>query len=346
MQRCLKQVLAPIVLAATLLVAATASAQTTIDKIKARGRFNCPVPTGGYVARAELDDKGVWRGLDVDFCRATAAAILGSRDKVNFVPISWAQRFPTLQAGDIDAVITSTGWSLSRETDLKLDFTIPYFLTGLQFMVRKDAGINDPKGLDGGTICITGGTTMELQTAGYMSGNKIKYKPITFEKTEESAQGFFSGRCDAIANTGESLGIMAAQQPNPSLFKIIPEVPVTLEANAMAVRGGDRAMLAVLNYVRTALLEADILGITSQNVEEARTTRSSEPRVAILLGVTPGAGKRLGLPDSWAYDAIKAVGSYDEVFSRYFGEGSRYKMSAGLNAVYTKGGVHYPTTID
>ena len=331
---------------ALAVLSATPAMANTIETIKDRGAINCPVPTGGYVARAEVDDQGNWSGLDVDLCRALAAAILGDPQAINFVPISWAQRFPTLQAGDIDIIVMSTGWTLSRDTEIGLDFATPYFLTGLQFLVRVDSGIETPADLNGGAICATGGTTMERQTSEYMLANQIEYEAITFENTEETASAFFAGRCDAIANPGQSLGIMAAQQPDPSLYKIIPDAPLSLETNAMAVRGGDQEMLAVANWVRSALLEADILDITSENIDDAIANRADEPRVAYLLGVSPGAGARLGLSETWAQDAIRAVGNYGEIYDRYLGADSPYNMEAGINAVYTEGGVHYPNAID
>ena len=327
------------------MASAGASAQS-IKKIKDRGALNCPVPTGGFAGRSEVDQKGQWKGLDVDMCRAIGTAILGSPDKVNFIPISWAQRFPSIQAGEIDIIVMATGWTLSRDTETGLDFSLPYFFSGLQFLVRSDLGVNSPKELDGGTICATTGTTIERQTSGFMRANGMKYTAVTFEKTEETAAAFLAKRCDAIANSAQALGILAASQPDPSQYKIIPEHPLTLEPEAMAVRGGDQEMAAVADWVLTALVEADELKITSKNLDEVIKTRKDDPQAAALLGLTPGVGARLGLRETWAQDVIRKVGSYSEIYNRNLGSASPYKIPAGYNAVYSQGGLLYPLAID
>jgi general L-amino acid transport system substrate-binding protein len=177
-----------------------------------------------------------------------------------------------------------------------------------------------------------------------MAGHGIEYTPVTFEKLDETEAAFLAGRCDAFAMSGDGLSITRSRQPDPSKFKLLPDRPVSLETHAMIVRGGDQEMLAIANWVLTALLKADELGITSDNLDEVIQTRGSDPQVAALLGLTPGIGKRLGLSETWAQDVIRAVGSYSQIYDRNLG--TPYEMPAGFNAVYSNGGLLYPLGID
>lgn len=326
-------------------VASVASAVTPQD-IKDRGQLNCPVVVGGYPGAAELDDKGNWRGMDIDICKALATAILGDPAKVNFVPLSFAQRFPGLFAGDIDVIVMGTSITMSRDTTVGLDFSLPYLYTGVQFLVPADSDIETPADLEGASICSVTGTTVERDITTYMRTEGIEFSPIAFERNEQANAAFVAGRCDAVGDIGQAIAVIRASQSDPEAYKIIPETPITLGATAIAVRAGDSEMLNVGNWVIQAMIHADMLGITSENVEEVATSRADDLRVAALLGGNPAIGTNLGLRPEWARDVIREIGAYSQVYGRALGEQSRYKVPAGYNQLFKDGGLLYPLPID
>lgn len=325
-------------------LAAHAETGDTLKAVQARGTLNCPGDIGSYLGFAEVDDKGVWKGLDIELCHAMAAAIFGDPAKSTIVPIDWAQRWPALQSGDIDIVIKASGGTLSRDTELGLQFSNSYYLGTTKVLAHKELGLTSLKDAEGGTICVPAATSTEQQVSAYLAAKGIKMEIVAIEKNEEVEAAFFSGRCDTYAQWGPVLGIAASQQKDPSAYVILPDV-LANEPEVMIVRQGDDNWLDIANWTLSALLYAEQEGITSANVDEIKANPPSEG-IAKFLGVSPGNGKGLGLPDDWAYQVIKQVGNYSEIFERSLGQGSPYKMPRDLTALWSNGGVLFPLVFD
>lgn len=316
----------------------------TLKTVQERGILQCSGHNGSFLGFAEVDDQGNWQGMDIDLCKALATAVLGDPEKVNIVPISWAQRWPALQAGDLDVVIKASGGTFSRDTELGLQFSRSYFLGTTKVMVRNDAGIETLADADGGAICIPAGTTIERQVASYADRIGITLEPVLFEKTEELREAYFSGRCDAYAQWGPTLAIDRTTADDPSVHIILSDV-LALEPEVMLARQGDDQWVDILNWMLSTLLFAEQEGITSANVDEMKANPPTS-EVGKMLGATPGIGGPLGLSDDWAYNVIKAVGNYSEIFERNIGEGSVYMMPRGINKLWNDGGVMYPMVFD
>lgn len=318
--------------------ASAQSASPTIDAIKARGVLNCGVNTG-LAGFSILDSKGAWTGLDVDTCRAVAAALLGSGDKVKFFPLDAQQRFQALQSGSVDMLARNTTWTLTRDTALGLSFAPVTFFDGQGFMVSKKLGVKSAKELNGATVCVQPGTTTELNLADFFRANKMEFKPVVIEAEPEVEAAFFSGRCDAFTTDGSGLAsVRVAKAGNADDYIILPE-RISKEPLAPAYRSGDNGWGKVVDWTVYALFQAEESGVTKANVDEMKG--SSDPTIKRLLGVTPGMGKALGLDEAWAYNAIKAVGNYGEIYDRNVGKDSPLKLDRGLNAQWTKGGLIY-----
>lgn len=323
---------------------AQAAGGKTLETVKARGNLLCTGHDGSYLGFAEVDDKGNWKGMDIDLCRAVATAVFGDPGALKIIPISWAQRWPALQSGDVDIVIKASGGTLSRDTELGLQFSNSYYLGTTKVMAHKELGLTSLKDADGGTICIPAGTTQEQQVAAYAAKLGIKLEPVLIEKTEELEQAYFSGRCDLYAQWGPVLAIARAAKGKVEDHVLLPDV-LAVEPEVFVMRQGDDNWVDVANWTLTALLFAEQEGITSKNVDEIRANPTS-PQVAKFLGVTPGMGKGLGLSDDWAYSVIKKVGNYSEIFDRDLGKDSSYKMDRELTALWNSGGVLFPLVID
>ncbi len=335
---------ASLAIAAAIIGPAQAGLGDTVKTIKERGHLLCTGHNGTYLGFAEVDSAGNWKGMDIELCKAMATAILGAPTKLKIVPVSFAQRFPALQSGDIDVIIKVTGWTLGRDTELGLQFSRPYFLGATQIAVSVATGAKTAKDLNGASMCAAAGTSTERFAADYLNNLKIKYEMVTFEKTEEMRSAFFSGRCDGIALWGPNLFISISQASDPTKFAVLPDV-LAVEPQSFGMRQGDDNFVDVANWLLTALLAAEEYGITSANVDEHKA-KPGNPTIARLLGATPGIGKRLGLSETWAYDVIKQVGNYKQIFDRTLGENSPYKMKRGINALIRDGGVLYPLIID
>ncbi|PZN55177.1 MAG: ABC transporter substrate-binding protein [Proteobacteria bacterium] len=323
---------------------AQAAGGKTLDAVKARGTLNCTGHDGSYLGFAEVDDKGNWKGLDIDLCRAVATAVLGDPEKVTIVPISWAQRWPALQSGEIDIVIKASGATLSRDAELGLQFSLSYYLGTTKIMAHKELGLNSLKDADGGTVCIPAGTTQQQQIASYAAKIGVTLEPVVIEKTEELEQAYFSGRCDLYTQWGPVLAIARVAKSNVEDHVILPDV-LALEPEVMIMRQGDDNWVDIANWTLSALLFAEQEGITSENVDEFRANPQSA-EIGKFLGVTPGMGTPLGLSDDWAYNVIKKVGNYSEIFERNLGQGSPYKMEREMTALWNNGGVLFPYLID
>ncbi|OAN49504.1 amino acid ABC transporter substrate-binding protein [Paramagnetospirillum marisnigri] len=330
-------------MAAAALVAGSVLAQpahagATLDAVKAKGFLQCGVNLGLYGFSAP-DAKGNWAGLDVDVCRAVAAAVFGDASKVKYTPLSAQQRLPALQSGEIDLLARNTTWTLTRDTANGLDFTTPSYFDGQGFMVSKKLGLKSVKELNGATVCVLPGTTTEQNLSDFFRANKMSFKPVVIEKNEELNSAFFSGRCDALSSDASQLaGIRAGQASNPEDWVILPEL-ISKEPLAPAVRQGDPQWADLVRWSQFAMVYAEEKGVTSKSVAEA--AKSPDPDLQRLLGVTAGNGKAMGVDEKWAYNIIAQVGNYGESFERNVGKDSNLKLSRGLNALYTNGGLMY-----
>jgi general L-amino acid transport system substrate-binding protein len=330
--------------AAGVVVALAGSAQAgpTLDKVKQSGQISCGVQTG-LAGFAAPDSQGRYAGFNVDICKALSAAIFGAVDKVNYVPLTAQQRFTALQSGEVDLLSNNTTDTLQRDTALGLNFAPVVFYDGQGFLVPKKLGVKSAKELNGATICVQPGTTTELNLADYFRANKIEYKPVVIEKLDEVENAFYSGRCDVFTGDASSLNAnRLSRAPNPDDYVILPE-RISKEPLAPVVRHGDEEWSDIVRWVVYVLFEAEEKGITSKNVDEM--LKSDDPNIKRILGVTPGAGKSLGLDEKWAYNAIKLVGNYGEIFDRNLGKDTELKFERGINNLWTRGGLIYAMPI-
>jgi len=319
-----------------------AAAGPTLDKIKAAGALTCGVSTG-LAGFSLANQQGEYAGLDVDICRAVAAAVLGDAKKVKFVPTTGQNRFTALQSGEIDMLARNTTETLAREADQGFNFAPVVYYDGQGFMVPKKLNVKSAKELGGATICVSQGTTTELNLADYFRSNKMQMTPLVIEKLDEVENAYFSGRCDAYTTDRSGLAATrTTKAPNPDDHVILPEV-ISKEPLAPAVRTGDDEWLHIVKWVVYALIDAEEKGVTSKNVDEKLT--SDDPEVKRMLGATPGMGKSLHLDEKWAYNAVKQVGNYGEIFERNVGKDSRLKLDRGLNALWINEGLMYAMPI-
>ncbi len=325
-----------LICAILLMVPAMVSAGT-LDEVRARGYLIAGV-NGSVFGFSMPDEKGVWKGLDVDTARAIAAAVFGDASKVKFVPLTAVQRLPALQSKEIDVLCRNTTQTLTRETINGLNFVHVNFYDGQGFMVPKKLGVKSAKELDGATVCVLPGTTTELNAADFFKKNNMKWKPVVIEQAAELNKAFFSGRCDVLTSDVSQLAAHRAVAPNPDDYIILPEV-ISKEPLAPVVRHGDDQWYDIVNWTVMALIQAEEFGITSKNVDQM--LKSKDPAIQRFLGVTPGLGKALGLDDKWVYNIIKQVGNYGEIFERNVGPKTPLGLQRGLNALWTQGGLMY-----
>ncbi|MBP6818557.1 MAG: amino acid ABC transporter substrate-binding protein [Ferrovibrio sp.] len=327
------------VTAGLLLTAGTAQAGATFDAVKARGIVQCGVNTslGGFSAP---DSRGEWKGLDVDVCRAVAAAMFGDATKVRYVALTSPARLPALQTGEIDMLSRNTTLTLQRDAAIGLNPTGVTFYDGQGFMVPTKLGVKSAKELSGASVCVQSGSTTELNLADYFRTHKLELRPVVFEKLEELVAAFFAGRCDVYTSDMSQLAsARSLQTPKPEDYVLLPEV-ISKEPLGPFVRHGDDQWMDVVRWALFAMIEAEEYGITSANVDQM-VASSTDPNVKRILGVTPGMGKALGVDEKWAYNIIKQVGNYGESFERNVGKGSALKLDRGANALWTKGGLMY-----
>lgn len=310
----------------------------TLDTVKQRGTVICGVH-GARAGFSLLDAKGNWSGIDVDTCRAIAAAVLGDASKVQFVKTTTQTRFPLLQSGEVDVLTNNVTHTLLRDTSLGFDFAPATFYDAQGFMVNKALGAKSVKDLNGATVCVGPGTNSEKVVADVYRRYKMTYTPVAIENPQERAQAFFSGRCDVNVESTTSLASQRATlASNPADFVLLPE---TFGKDPMApvVRQDDAAWKDIVTWTVNALFQAEESGITTANVDEMKS--SADPQVQRFLGVTPGNGKALGLDEAWAYRIVKQVGNYGEIYDRSFGDASVFKLARGKNAQWTEGGLLY-----
>ena len=334
----LAQTLCSTFLLGCLALGQTASAGETLDAVKARGHLRCGVHNGlpGF---SSPDDKGSWAGIDVDVCRAVAAAVFGDAGQVRFTPLSAKERLTALQSGEIDILSRNTTWTLTRDTALGLNFTGVTFYDGQGFMVRKDLGVQSALELDGASVCVQTGTTTELNLGDYFRANGMDYTPVVFEKSDETVAAYDTGRCDAITSDRSQLYAHRIKLRSPKDHTILPEV-ISKEPLGPAVRQGDDKWFNIVRWTLFAMVNAEELGVTSQNAKDMKA-RSRLPTVRRLLGVEGDKGKALQLSNSWAYDIIAQVGNYGEAFERNLGSQSPLQIDRGLNQLWSRGGLQY-----
>jgi len=319
-----------------LFTAGLASAGT-LDEVKAKGYISVGVNEGLF-GFSKPDEKGVWKGLDVDTARAVSVAVFGSPDKLKFVPLTAKTRFTALQSGEIDLLTRNCTRTLGRESALGLNFAQVNYYDGQGFLIPKKLGVKSAKELDGATVCVLPGTTTELNVADYFRANGMKMKPVVIESTPELAKTFFAGRCDVLTSDASQLAGTRAVAPNPDDYEILPEI-ISKEPLAPVVRHGDDKWFDIVNFSVFAMIAAEEMGITSKNVDQM--LNSKDPKIKRFLGASPGNGKSLGLDEKWAYNIIKLVGNYGESFDRNVGVNTPLKIERGLNDLWTRGGLMY-----
>lgn len=319
-------------------LAAGAAGAATLDDVKARGKLNCGVTTG-LAGFAAPNANGEWEGFDVAVCRAVAAAVLGDKNAVEFVPTTGKTRFTALASGEIDFLARNTTWTFSRDTDLKFDFVGVNYYDGQGFMVPKALGVSSAKDLDGATVCIQTGTTTELNLADFFRKNNISYEPVPVETNAEGQQQYLAGACDTYTTDASGLAATRATFENPDEHVLLPEI-ISKEPLGPLVRHGDNDWGDITRWVLNALIAAEELGITSANIEEM-TGNTNNPEVARLLGTEGTLGEMIGLDADWAKRAIMAEGNYGEIFAKNIGEETPIGLARGLNAQWTDGGLLY-----
>lgn len=326
---------------ALLLSTQAIAADGTLEKVKKNGYLQCGVSTGlpGF---SNPNSKGEWEGIDVEFCQAVAAAVLGDKSKVKYVPLTAKERFTALQSGEIDVLSRNTTWTLHRDTSLGLNFVGVNYYDGQGFMVKKDLGLTSAKELDGASICVQSGTTTELNLADYFRNNGMEYKPVVFDTAAQTSKGFDAGRCDALTTDQSGLYALRLNLKDPKTAQVLPEI-ISKEPLGPVVRQGDDQWFNINKWVLSAMINAEEYGINSKNADQM--LKSKDPNIKRILGVDGPRGKGLGIRDDWGYQVVKQVGNYGESFERTVGEGSPLQISRGVNALWNAGGFMYAAPI-
>lgn len=333
--------------ATTSLIAATAATAGTLDDVKAKGFIQCGV-SQGLIGFSNPDAQNNWTGMDVDFCRAVAAAVFNDPQKVKFTPLTAKDRFTALQSGEIDILSRNTTWTMSRDTSLGLKFAGVMYYDGQGFLVKSSLGVDSALKLSGAAVCTQTGTTTELNLADYFKSNKMDYKVVAFEKNEEVLAAYQDGRCDVFTTDQSGLYADKLKFANPDEHVVLPEI-ISKEPLGPLVRQGDDAWFNVVKWTYFALLNAEELGVTSANVGEMMT--SANPEIQRLLGIknadgtAAGFGTGIGLSEEWVAQIVKAVGNYGEIFERNVGLNTPLKIARGKNALWTAGGLQYAPPI-
>ncbi|MFL4973461.1 MAG: amino acid ABC transporter substrate-binding protein [Microvirga sp.] len=327
-------------LAATLMASA-ASAQATLNNVKQKGFLTCGSNTG-LAGFGVPDAQGNWTGLDVDFCRALAAAIFNDPTKVRFIPLSAKDRFTALQSGEVDVLARNSTWSMSRDTQLGLDFPAVNYYDGQGFMVRKKLGVASAKELSGASVCTQQGTTTELNLADFFRANNLKYEVVAFATADETFKAYESGRCDAFTTDASGLYSERLKASAPDEHIVLPEI-ISKEPLGPAVRHGDNQWGDIVRWTHFAMINAEELGVTKANVDQM--LKNDNPEIKRMLGSEGKFGEAVGLTNDWAFRIIKQVGNYGEVFEKNVGQGSPLKIQRGQNALWTKGGLQYAPPI-
>lgn len=327
--------------ALSLIAALSSSAQAgpVLDRVKAQNTLRCGV--GGSVPTfSHLDAKGEWHGLDVDYCRAVAAAVLGDAKRVTFVPLSLQQRFIALQSGEVDILARDTVVNLSRDASLGIAFVGVNFYTGAGFIVRRSANITSTDQMNGATFCISQGNGALIDLADHMKNKGFQFKLVQPEKFQDTFQAFLSNRCDvAIAGAADLAGAQVMMAPNPKDYVVLEQL-LSRDPYGPAVARGDWEMFTIARWVLNGLIEAEDRGLTQANVRQLATS-SEDPNIRRIVGTTDNLGGHLGLQKDWMVNVIEAVGNYGEIYDRHFGTKSLVNMPRGQNNLAAKGGLLY-----
>jgi general L-amino acid transport system substrate-binding protein len=326
-------------LLALLAAAFPALAQSTLDAVKGKGYVQCGVNVS-LAGFSQPDSKGVWRGLDVDLCRAVAAAVFGDAAKVRFTPLTSQQRFTALQSGEVDLLARNTTWTIVRDTSLGLNFVGVNYYDGQGFMVHKKLNVKSAKELNGATVCVQPGTTNELNLADYFRANRMTFKPVVIETLAEVLSAYFAGRCDVFTTDHSGLvAVGASRAPNPADHVILPEI-ISKEPLGPAVRHGDDRWFDIVKWSLFAMLEAEEIGLTSKNIE--KEAKSPNPSIQRFVGASGDIGKMLGLDNRWAFNIVRQVGNYAESFDANL---KPLGFERGLNRLWNQGGLMYAPPI-
>ncbi|QPF81740.1 amino acid ABC transporter substrate-binding protein [Bradyrhizobium genosp. L] len=337
----MKRVSLAVTLAAAAVLSVQAASAQTLKTIKDRGQLSCGVSQGlpGFSAP---DDKGNWTGLDVDVCRAIAAAVLDDPTKVKFVPLSAKDRFTALQSGEIDVLSRNTTWTVSRDTSLGANFTGVTYYDGQGFMVKKSLKVNSALELNSASVCVQTGTTTEQNLADFFKGNNMKYEVIAFGSIDEAVKAYESGRCDVFTDDASGLYASRLKLANPADHVVLPEI-ISKEPLGPMVRHGDDQWFDIVKWTLFAMINAEELGITQKNVDTM--LKSDKPEMKRVLGTDGNLGEQLGLTKDWVVRIVKAVGNYGETFERNVGSGSPLAINRGVNNLWNKGGIQYAPPI-
>jgi len=316
---------------------ASSYANQTREAVVKRGNVNCGV-SQGVPGFSNPDASGNWSGIDVDLCRAVAAAVLGDAKKVKYFPLSAKDRFEVLKAGEIDMLARNTTWTLARDGGLALDFVGVNFYDGQGFMVRKAANINSAKKLNNAKVCVETGTTTELNLRDYFNANKLKYEPVSFTKADEAVAAYDAGRCDSYTTDKSGLAANRTKTKNPADHVILPET-ISKEPLGPVVRGNDENWANIVRWSLNVMIEAEEFGVTAGNADSLKST--DNPVIKRLLGVEGETGKNLSLSNEWSINIIKQVGNYGESYERNVGPKTPVGLPRGLNQLWSKGGILY-----
>ncbi len=337
----MKKVLMSVAVGAAFVMAAGSASAQTLNQVKSRGVLQCGSNTG-LAGFGQPDAQGNWTGLDVDYCRAVAAAIFNDATKVKFVPLSAKDRFTALQSGEVDVLVRNTTWTMSRDTQLGLEFGPVNYYDGQGFMVRKKLKIASAMELSGASVCTQQGTTTELNLADFFRANKLKYEVVAFASSDETIKAYDAGRCDVFTTDASGLYAERLKLTAPDDHIVLPEI-ISKEPLGAAWRHGDNQWGDIVKWTHYAMVTAEELGVTKANVDEM--LKSTNPDVKRLLGTEGKFGEAIGLTNDWAYRIIKHVGNYGESFDKNVGAGSRLKIARGVNALWSKGGLQYAPPI-
>ncbi|MBE1273898.1 amino acid ABC transporter substrate-binding protein [Enterovibrio baiacu] len=321
--------------------APSAQGENTLDRVKNAGVISCGVSTGlpGF---SNPNSNGEWEGIDVEFCQAMAAAVLGDKSKVKFVPLTAKERFTALQSGEIDVLSRNTTWTLQRDGTLGLNFVGVNYYDGQGFMVKKDLGVESALDLDGASVCVQSGTTTELNLSDYFRSNGMSFKPVVYDTYDATVKGFESGRCDTLTTDQSGLYASRIKLADPTSAVVLPEI-ISKEPLGPVVRQGDDNWFNIAKWTLNTMINGEEFQITSANVDEMKN--SKDPNIRRILGLDGPKGKGLGLNDDWGYQVLKQVGNYDESFQRTVGADSPLQIQRGVNALWNNGGILYAPPI-
>lgn len=313
----------------------------TLDDVKSRGYVKCGV-TSGLPGFSQPDKNGDWTGIDVDTCRAVAAAVLGSGEKARFTPLTAKERFTALQSGEIDVLSRNATWTLTRDASLGVNFTGTNYYDGQGFLVNKALGVDNAEQLDGATVCIQAGTTTELNLADYFRTKGMKFNPLVFDTSEQTVSGFAAGRCDVLTSDRAQLAALRSKLEDPSSAVILPNI-ISKEPLGPSVRQGDDQWFNIVKWALFVQINAEELGVTQANVLEMKS--STNPEIQRLLGTTGDMGEKLGVPADLGFRIIESVGNYGEMYDRNVGPDTPLGLDRGLNALWNNGGIMYAPPI-